>query len=135
VSFSERSGLWHDEKRDELWSRVAQGLTTNEIRFPSVFGIAGSVLHSLETINIADAYEDDRFNQDVDKKTGYHTTSILCMPVVNKRGKAIGVAQVLNKAGGPFKALFNLRCIRAIRPSKSVNSQLILVVPVYHVYI
>ena len=66
---------------------MAQGLTTNEIRFPSAFGIAGSVLHSLETINIAYAYEDDRFNQDVDKKTGYHTTSIPCMPGVSKRGK------------------------------------------------
>ncbi len=102
---ADRSTLFiHDERTDELWSRVAQGLTTNEIRFPSRVGIAGSVLHSGETVNIEDAYEDDRFNQTVDKKTGYRTKSILCMPVVNKQGKAIGVAQVLNKDGGPFNA-------------------------------
>jgi adenylate cyclase len=102
---ADRSTLFiHDERTDELWSRVAQGLTTNEIRFPSRVGIAGSVLHSGETVNIEDAYEDDRFNQNVDKKTGYRTKSVLCMPIVNKLGKAIGVAQVLNKDGGPFNA-------------------------------
>ncbi|MEO0360331.1 MAG: adenylate/guanylate cyclase domain-containing protein, partial [Pseudomonadota bacterium] len=37
-----------------------------------------------------------------DKQTGFFTRSILCVPVVNKEGKVIGVTQVLNKAGGPF---------------------------------
>jgi adenylate cyclase len=95
----------HDEATDELWSQVAQGMdTAKEIRFPSSMGIAGRVFSKGETINIADAYADDRFNPEVDKKTGYRTETILCMPVVNKQGRTIGVSQVLNKAGGPFKA-------------------------------
>ena len=55
-----------------------------------------------KTINIPYAYADLRFNPAFDKKTGFFTRSILCVPVVNKDGKIIGVTQVLNKRGGPF---------------------------------
>lgn len=91
-----------DEKTGELWSQVALGLENKEIRFPAHLGIGGTVFTTGQTINIPDAYADPRFNQEVDKKTGYHTKSILCMPVINKAGKTIGVTQVLNKRGGPF---------------------------------
>jgi adenylate cyclase len=92
----------HDPKTSELWSQVAQGIEINEIRFPCHMGIAGTVFTTGETINIPDAYGDDRFNPAVDKKTGYKTRSILCMPLKNKEGRIIGVTQVLNKKGGPF---------------------------------
>ena len=92
----------YDTDNDELWSQVAQGMDTQEIRFPRTVGIAGSVFQVGETVNIADAYSDDRFNPAVDQKTGYKTNSILCMPVNNKKGRTIGVTQVLNKKGGPF---------------------------------
>ena len=55
-----------------------------------------------KTINIPHAYADLRFNPAFDKKSGYFTRSILCVPVINKTGKVIGVTQVLNKRGGPF---------------------------------
>jgi adenylate cyclase len=100
---ADRSTLFlYDGKTNELWSQVAQGLEIREIRFPSHLGIAGSVFTKGETINIPDAYSDPRFNQEVDKKTGYTTKSILCMPVKNKEGKTLGVVQVLNKKTGPF---------------------------------
>ncbi len=100
---AERSTLFlYDEKTDELWSTVALGLQNKEIRIPSHAGIAGSVFTTGETINIPDAYSDSRFNPEVDRKTGFHTRSILCMPVVNRFSKTIGVSQVLNKHGGPF---------------------------------
>ena len=100
---ADRSTLFlHDKKTGELWSKVAQGLSTQEIRFPAHMGIAGSVFTKCETVNIPDAYEDRRFNPAVDKKTGYRTRSILCMPVINREGEIIGVTQVLNKQGGPF---------------------------------
>src|ERR671928_894496 len=89
-----------DEKRGECWSRVAQGAEINEIRFPVGVGIAGHVAATGETLNIPDAYDDPRFNQEVDRRTGYRTRSILCMPVINKTGRCIGVTQVLNKFDG-----------------------------------
>ncbi|OGK13618.1 MAG: guanylate cyclase [Candidatus Riflebacteria bacterium GWC2_50_8] len=100
---AERSTLFlHDEKTDELWSEVGQGLESTQIRFPSHVGIGGAVFKSGKTINIPYAYADLRFNPSFDKKTGFFTRSILCVPVVNKYGRTIGVTQVLNKHGGPF---------------------------------
>lgn len=106
ILHADRSTLFmYDDKTDELWSSVAQGEESREIRFPSHLGIAGTVFTTGETINIPDAYADPRFNPDVDKRTGYRTHSILCMPVINKEGTIIGVTQVLNKRGGPFTHL------------------------------
>lgn len=100
---AERCTLFmYDEKTGELWARATEGSDTKDLRFPSHLGIAGSVFTSGETINIPDAYADARFNPEVDKKTGYHTHSILCMPIKNKNGQIIGVTQVLNKEDGPF---------------------------------
>lgn len=92
----------YDKKQDQLWSRIAMGLESKEIRIPSSAGIAGACFTSGEVINIPDAYADPRFNKAVDKKTGYRTRNILCMPVRNKDGNKLGVIQVLNKKAGPF---------------------------------
>ena len=100
---AERSTLFlNDEKSDELWSLVGEGIGATEIRFPNHLGIAGAVFTSGQSVNIPHAYADLRFNPAFDKQTGFFTRSILCTPVVNKDGKVIGVTQVLNKQGGPF---------------------------------
>lgn len=44
-------------------------------------GIAGHVASTGEGLNIEDAYEDNRFNPEIDSKTGYTTKTILCMPI------------------------------------------------------
>ncbi|MBF0434491.1 MAG: GAF domain-containing protein [Magnetococcales bacterium] len=92
----------NDEKTNELFSRVAMGGSIGEIRLPNHVGIAGAVFTSGETINIPYAYADLRFNPAFDKKTGYFTRSIICIPVSNKEGRTIGVTQMLNKRGGAF---------------------------------
>jgi len=100
---AERSTLFlNDEKTQELWSEVGQGLESQQIRFPNHLGIAGAVFKFGKSINIPHAYADLRFNPSFDRKTGFFTRSILCVPIVNKHGKTIGVTQVLNKRGGPF---------------------------------
>ena len=100
---AERSTLFlNDEKTGELFSRVAQGDSLGEIRLPNTAGIAGAVFTSGKSVNIPHAYADLRFNPAFDKQTGFFTRSILCVPVVNKVGKSIGVTQILNKRGGSF---------------------------------
>lgn len=102
---ADRSTLFlNNEKTSELWSEVGEGLNAVQIKLPHTAGIAGAVFQSGKTINIPHAYADLRFNPAFDKKTGYFTRSILCVPVVNKTGKVIGVTQALNKRGGPFTA-------------------------------
>jgi adenylate cyclase len=102
---AERSTLFlNDEKTGELWSQVGEGLGLMEIRLPNDQGIAGSVFTSGVSINIPHAYADLRFNPAFDRKTGFFTRSILCVPIVNKDGKTIGVTQVLNKRNGRFTA-------------------------------
>ena len=101
---AQRSTLFlNDKNTHELWSVVAQG-SNSSIRFPNHLGIAGSVFTSGLTINIPDAYADTRFNKEFDRKTGFKTDTILCMPIRNKKQETLGVIQVLNKSGGPFSA-------------------------------
>jgi adenylate cyclase len=102
---ADRSSLFlHDPETDELFSRVLQGDTIGEIRFPSHLGVAGSAFTSGTAEIIADAYADPRFNQEFDRRTGYHTRNILCVPIRNKHHQVIGVTQALNKHVGDFDA-------------------------------
>ena len=102
---AERSSLFiNDEKTNELFTEVGEGLGKNVIRFPNHLGIAGTVFTSGKILNIPHCYADLRFNPAVDKQTGYFTRSMLCAPVTNKDGKIIGVSQVLNKRGGSFSS-------------------------------
>ena len=94
--------LW-DKDTDELWSKVALGLdSSQEIRFPADKGLAGYVVKTGESLNIVDAYNDSRFNPEVDTKTGYRTKTILCMPIMNNNREIIGAFQVINKIDGVF---------------------------------
>src|SRR5688572_11916569 len=100
---ADRSTLYLlSDDRKELWSKVVQGGELLEIRLRVGEGIAGWVAASGETVNIPDAYIDKRFQPAVDLRSGYRTRSILCAPMRNSLGSIVGVAQVLNKAGGPF---------------------------------
>ncbi len=97
-----------DNERGELWSKIAQKAEIKEIRLKIGTGIAGHVAKTGEVINIEDAYNDSRFDPSTDKKTGYRTRSILCMPIFepkkdDKRDpEIIGVLQILNKKDGVF---------------------------------
>lgn len=91
-----------DEKTDEIWSLIAQGMEEQEIRLPRGRGIAGHVALTGEIVNIPDAYADERFDSDVDKRTGFRTHNILTLPIRNKAGKIIAALQLLNKVIGSF---------------------------------
>ncbi len=102
---ADRSTLYiMSDDRKELWSRVLQGGELREIRLTVGEGIAGWVAASGEKLNIPDAYIDNRFQPSIDLQSGYRTRSILCVPMCNNMGAIVGVAQVLNKKGGPFTA-------------------------------
>lgn len=88
----------YDRERDELWARIPEGLTSLEIRMPAARGLAGSCARSGEVVNVPDAYADPRFNPEVDRRTGYRTRSVLCVPA-RDRGEVVAVMQALNRTG------------------------------------
>ncbi|MFZ5472170.1 MAG: HD-GYP domain-containing protein [Myxococcota bacterium] len=90
-----------DRERGELWSRIAMG-AKQEIRVPVGSGIAGTVAKKGESINIVDAYNDERFNRSFDLTQGYRTKSILCVPMRDAKGEISGVLQALNAIDGAF---------------------------------
>lgn len=94
-----------DNTKQELWSKIASGESDHklEIRVSMHKGIAGHVASTGEYLNIPDAYADPRFDSSIDKKTGYRTRNILCMPVFSSRNNVVAVVQLLNKLGqSPF---------------------------------
>jgi putative ABC transport system ATP-binding protein len=93
-----------DREADELVVRISQDLPeSGELRLPLGSGIAGLVAKTGKTVRIEDAYSDSRFNQEVDKQTGFRTRSILCLPLHDQSGEVFGVTQLLNRGDGqPF---------------------------------
>ena len=93
---SDRCTVWLvDDKAGTLWSKVAHGL--DRIVIPKTHGIAGQVATSSQPIVTNDPYNDNRFDRDVDVKTGYTTKSIIALPIQDSQGKNIGVFQAVNK--------------------------------------
>ena len=98
----------HDKK--EIYSKYLALDSVKEIRVPiSAKSVAGFVALSRQTVNIADAYDigelrrisaELHFDGSFDKRTGFRTTQILCMPVMHE-GRVLGVVQILNKKHGP----------------------------------
>ncbi|XP_061817201.1 cGMP-specific 3',5'-cyclic phosphodiesterase isoform X1 [Nerophis lumbriciformis] len=84
---------------------VAEGSTLEEsssscIRLDWNKGIVGHVAATGQPLNIKNAYQDPRFNAEVDMITGYKTQSILCLPIKNHKDQVVGVAQAINKKHG-----------------------------------
>jgi GAF domain-containing protein len=75
-----------------------------EVRMPMDRGVAGFVATTGSTLNIPDAYADERFNPAMDQKTGFRTRNILCVPMQDANGDIIGVIQTLNKKERAFDA-------------------------------
>jgi type II secretory ATPase GspE/PulE/Tfp pilus assembly ATPase PilB-like protein len=97
-----------DAAKKELYSKFLALDAVKEIRLPvNEKSLAGFVA-SGRVVNIADAYDKAElarisptlsFDSSWDKKTGFRTQQILCVPIMHE-GKPIGVIQLLNKKRG-----------------------------------
>jgi len=82
--------------------------------FPIDRGLAGGCATSGKVINLADAYTDPRFNQKMDKETGFRTKSVLCVPVrINDGEPVVGVIQAMNKQTGGAFTKSDMECLQA----------------------
>ncbi len=99
----EAASLFLTDARGDLELATASGgsgrpVGAAKITVPRGRGIAGWVLENSEALLVPDAYADPRFFPDVDRRTGFRTRSILCVPLARKES-VIGVLQVLNPMG------------------------------------
>jgi signal transduction histidine kinase len=92
----------YDDKSDRLWSLVATGMKKNEISIPHDYGIAGWVFQNKAALIINDAYHDPRFYPEIDRRLGFKTKNILCIPLINRQRECIGTIEALNKGSGDF---------------------------------
>jgi len=90
----------YDKEKNELWSKVAHNI--EPIRISCEKGVAAYAALSKETQIVVDAYNDYRFNPDIDKATGYLTHTILSVPLLDNHENTIGVFQALNKKNSMF---------------------------------
>src|SRR5690606_7045133 len=74
--------LWDREHR-QLVACPALGVEDRTLRLPDNKGIVGEVVQTAVTIRVDDAYADPRFDQGVDKQSGYRTRNLLCVPLVD----------------------------------------------------
>ncbi len=87
-----------DHDHGEIWSLVGLGLEQHVIRFAADRGIAGWVAREGTAVRLENAYEDARFEPDIDRRLGFTTRRLLCLPIRNDAGAIIGVLELLNKA-------------------------------------
>jgi signal transduction histidine kinase len=99
--------LWDEERTGGLVCRAAfldgESLGPCDLRLLPGQGIAGWVAQSGRSDLIARAPDDARFSPGVDEKTGFHTTSVLAVPL-KMRDHIHGVLEVKNKRQGSFDA-------------------------------
>ncbi len=96
----DRASLFiHDKITDMLVVHSAEGLKKNQIKVPKNKGVVGAVFMTGEKLKIDNAYQDMRFNKEIDRKTGYKTRNIMCYPLIDNDGDIFGVIQAINKLG------------------------------------
>ena len=93
------------EETNELEFKIVLGPKATEVkpfRLPIGKGIAGWVAQTGKPVLIPDCYSDSRFDPSFDKRSGYHTRTMLTVPMIYK-SKTLGVMSVINRMdGNPF---------------------------------
>jgi len=98
LSSADRCSVWVvSDDRETIWTKVAHGMDTIELPINS--GIVGSSILNGHREVIDDVYQDERFNQDIDQKTGYKTKSMMVIPMYDYNDEIIGVFQAINHQG------------------------------------
>lgn len=117
---AERAAIFVKTGREQLLrSKVAtsNGSEPLVLEIPAGEGIAGHVVRTGELLNVPDAQNHPMFSRSVDRSTGFHTRSILCVPICDRAGAVIAVAELLNKrSAAAFDEQDELKFLQFARP-------------------
>jgi putative ABC transport system ATP-binding protein len=114
--------LLGDTARHELWSLVAEDESGKpvEIRMSADLGIAGQVYRTGIALNVPDAYQHPSFHPDIDRRSGYRTRNLLCVPLFTRERQPFAVVTLLNKQGAAAFEADDERRLTAFAASISV---------------
>ncbi|GBF51997.1 serine phosphatase RsbU, regulator of sigma subunit [Leptospira ryugenii] len=90
--------LLYDKEKDLLVFNTTSGLkedSLSQLTVPRGKGIAGMVLDTLQPEIVNDAENDSRIYKDIDKKVGYHTRNLICVPMITQN-EVQGVLEAVN---------------------------------------
>ena len=105
-----------DDVTHELYFMINTPGGKLEIRMPlTAKSMAGAAILNNELINIPDCYQDDRFDPTMDKRTGFKTRQMLCVPVTALDGQPIGCIQVINTHHGMSFTDADVELLRTFR--------------------
>lgn len=100
---AERASLFLVDENSLLLRVTEQLPVQEEIRIPLGTGLVGAAVDSGETVIVKDAYEDSRFNPQVDRQMEYRTRSVMAIPIKDRDSNTFAAIQLLNKEdGGEF---------------------------------
>ncbi len=95
-----------DEEAHELVFVEVQGAARDRLlnyRMPDHEGIAGWVVANHKPRLVPDTYQEPVFSPLVDRKIGFRTNSLICVPLLDQE-RIIGVIEAVNtRSGDPFK--------------------------------
>ena len=99
------SFVLHDPRKDKLVYRSAIGDKAAAILGLEISpdqGLAGQVFRSGRSLVSEDVSQERSHLRDVDQRLGYHTQSMVTVPLKSLTGEPLGVIQVLNQREGRF---------------------------------
>jgi signal transduction protein with GAF and PtsI domain len=99
LSKAERCSIYiYNSKLQVLWTTISDGI--EKIMLNTDEGIAGQTAREAKAIIENDPYNNPKFNQKIDRRSGYKTKNIASIPIFDSSKKVIGVLQLLNKEDG-----------------------------------
>ena len=105
-----------DDVTRELFFVIDTPAGKVEMRMPlTANSMAGAAILNNELINIPDCYQDDRFDPTMDKRTGFKTMQMLCVPVAASDGEPIGAIQIINTENGMAFTAADVEILRNFR--------------------
>ncbi len=89
-----------DSEEKILWTKHSDGIGRIVIGLDS--GIVGDTYELQKPQVVNNPYDDARFLQSIDKKSGYVTRNMITVPIFNSGREVIGIIQLLNKSRGDY---------------------------------
>jgi len=92
--------LW-DRPKKQLIGRPALGVEGGKLIVPDDKGVVSAVVRSGEPRRVDDMLEHE-VNREIDAQLQFHTRSLLCVPLLDRKGKVFGAFELINKRDGNF---------------------------------